>query len=447
MRGLYASVAKELLLLWRDKSALLVLFLMPSALVLITSLVMQRAMEISGDTGAGILLADEDGGQVSQFVRERLRESGFGDIVTTIRGHRADEASVKAATADGAFQIGLVIPKGTKAALGERSRWEIARMLSASDHAGVAVPPIPALVVYFDPAVQGNIRTIVTSILDRIALDLDIQTEARALSALLPVAIQRTFTEAMGPYAAYAPKGLLKGLALSPAWAGAPVLGVQEQPAFNSFLLQKPSSAQQNVPAWALFGMFFIVVPISGSIALERRSGTLARLLVAPASPLGLLAGKLLAYVAVSMVQFTTILVLATTLLPALGVRRLDMGSSPLAIMLIALCASLAAAGFGVFMGTACRTFEQASVLGPLLVVISAALGGIMVPLYIMPKLMQNISVFSPLGWGLRAFQEVLVRGGGVPQSLPWMGGLLAFCAVAIYSAWLVLRHRLKRGT
>ena len=40
----------------------------------------------------------------------------------------------------------------------------------------------------------------------------------------------------------------------------------------------RPSSVQQNVPAWLIFGMFFVVMPMSALFIVERRDGTLARL-------------------------------------------------------------------------------------------------------------------------------------------------------------------------
>jgi len=43
-------------------------------------------------------------------------------------------------------------------------------------------------------------------------------------------------------------------------------------------------------------------------------------------------------------------------------------------------------------------------------IVITAALGGVLVPTYAMPGVMQRISGFSPLNWGLNAYQDVLLR-------------------------------------
>jgi ABC-2 type transport system permease protein len=79
--------------------------------------------------------------------------------------------------------------------------------------------------------------------------------------------------------------------------------------------------------------------------------------------------------------------------------------------MLVALAAALAATGYGIMVGTLARSHEQASMFGAVSIVIAAALGGIMVPTYVMRRYLQAVSAWSPLGWGLAAFQDTLVRG------------------------------------
>ena len=78
-----------------------------------------------------------------------------------------------------------------------------------------------------------------------------------------------------------------------------------------------PNTVQQNIPAWTLFGMFFIVVPLGGSIIRERQDGMLARLLTMPTSYLTIISGKITAYVMICLVQFVLIMALGRLLLPS----------------------------------------------------------------------------------------------------------------------------------
>jgi ABC-2 type transport system permease protein len=166
------------------------------------------------------------------------------------------------------------------------------------------------------------------------------------------------------------------------------------------------------------------------------------RLLTMPQSCLTILAGKIIAYVAICIIQFLLIMVVGRFVLPLLGTPVLDMGSSPAATGLIVVASGLAASGYGILLGTIARTYEQASSFGAVSVVIAAALGGVMVPVYVMPRIMQKISLFSPLSWGLDAFLDVFVRGGGILSVLPDVTLLLLFCLVTTLAAWFNLSRK-----
>ena len=82
---------------------------------------------------------------------------------------------------------------------------------------------------------------------------------------------------------------------------------------------------------------------------------------------------------------------------------------------------------------------------GAVSVVIAAAMGGIMMPLYVMPRLMQQASILSPLNWGLEAFQTLLVRSGTLADIAPQVVALLTLFAANMLAAWYFLHHNRKR--
>jgi ABC-2 type transport system permease protein len=117
-----------------------------------------------------------------------------------------------------------------------------------------------------------------------------------------------------------------------------------------------------------------------------------------------------------------------------------------MALLIIALSATLAATGYGIMLGTLSSTYEQASMFGPISIVIAAAIGGVMVPVYAMPKLMQNLSAFSPLEWGLGAFLDILVRGGDLKTVLPDVISMLLLFAVMMSVSWIFFFARKRNG-
>jgi ABC-2 type transport system permease protein len=142
------------------------------------------------------------------------------------------------------------------------------------------------------------------------------------------------------------------------------------------------------------------------------------------------------------MMQFFLIIAVGRFFLPLLGTPILDIGSSPAALIVIALSAAAAACGYGILLGTMARTYEQASSFGAVSVVIAAALGGIMVPVFAMPPMMQKISLFSPLSWGLNAFLDVFVRDGNLRSVFPDVALLLLFFLVTTLLAWFNLSRK-----
>jgi ABC-2 type transport system permease protein len=75
-------------------------------------------------------------------------------------------------------------------------------------------------------------------------------------------------------------------------------------------------------------------------------------------------------------------------------------------------------------------------------VVIAAALGGLMVPSFLMPRLMRALGRFLPLNWGLDAFLDVFVRNGSIADVLPNVLLLLAFFVVTTMLSVLASMQR-----
>ena len=204
----------------------------------------------------------------------------------------------------------------------------------------------------------------------------------------------------------------------------------------------RPSSVQQSVPGWLVFGMFFVVAAIAGLFVDERSCGALARLRSLGAAPATLLAAKVVPYLIVNGVQAALMLSVGVWLMPALGGDGLSLqGINWSALVLVLLAISAAAVSLALAIACLVSTHAQASTLGPILNVLMAALGGIMVPLFVMPEVMQHIAAYSPMNWGLEALLDVLLRGADVSAVLPRLGRLTGFAALMLAGAYLLFRR------
>jgi len=95
-----------------------------------------------------------------------------------------------------------------------------------------------------------------------------------------------------------------------------------------------------------------------------------------------------------------------------------------------------AATSKDVMIGTIASSHDQAASFGSVSVIILAALGGIWVPVFVMPQIMQQISVFSPLNWALDGFYTILLRNGSFAEILFPAGLLYLFFLVSILIAY-----------
>jgi ABC-2 type transport system permease protein len=203
-----------------------------------------------------------------------------------------------------------------------------------------------------------------------------------------------------------------------------------------------PNAVQHNVPAWAIFAMFFIAIPLSGSIMKEKNEGSVFRLHTMPSSFLLLVNGKIIVYVFVCLIQFLLMLSVGLVFLPMLGLPTLVLGSSYMGIFVLTLATAFAATGYGVMVGTLASTEHQAAIMGSLSILLLSALGGVWVPSYVMPELMRNISAYSPLNWALSGFYKLFLRGAGVGDVLIDALKLLAFFIITMSIASVVNRKK-----
>jgi ABC-2 type transport system permease protein len=434
-----ATLIKEWRILARDRTGLLMLFVMPAVLVVAMTLVQDNVLRRSGGLQVAGVVVDMDGGEVGERLTEALESSEIVSFTSRVDDRIPEPDEAAAWIEEGRFQFLAVIPKGATGAVKERVSGRIDRLMAGQDAEETAGLDSTEVALRFDPTLGHVYRTAVEGAVARAVATVQTAITLQYLGDALDRNLRQRIDAATGGYGPPTEERLVPSLENDALFA--PVVDVVANGAGKEGAERLPTAVQQNVPAWALFGMFFIVVPLSGALIRERREGIWARLMVMPVSKTILILGKLSAYVGVCLVQFVCIVLVGKWLLPLLGTDTFMLGSHKGAIVLVAVCSALAANGFGLMLGVLARTNEQASILGPLYVVIAAALGGIMVPIFAMPKIMQTISRGSPLGWAHEAFMDLLVRDGGVWEIWGHLSLLLLFFLLTLAVSIVALQR------
>jgi ABC-2 type transport system permease protein len=182
-----------------------------------------------------------------------------------------------------------------------------------------------------------------------------------------------------------------------------------------------------------MFAIFFIAISLAGNIIKEREEGSFVRLQTMPC-PSGLyLLSKIITYMGVCLLQLIMIFLMGIYLFPVLGLPALVIEGNYVLLLVMGACSAMAAIGYGIAIGKIATTHQQAAIFASVSVVILAAIGGVWIPVFVMPRPMQLLSKVSPLNWGLEGFYDLFFRNGSFVSILPECVFSLVFFAICIF--------------
>ena len=385
-----ALMKKELLALSRDVHGLAALFLMPMLFIIVMSLALKDVYNPPLQTLAYVV-DDRDASELSQALVRAW---------TTHHGEpRPLDANWRDAVRSGRLGYALVIEPGLAAGI-----------LSArpeNEKATVRLVADPAI----DPAALAAYQAELVMI----------ATELRGQALLAPLrALNPAVPAALSAQPLVAAERLAQGV--------------------------RPTSVQQNVPAWLVFGMFFVVASIAGLFVEERQCGALARLAAFGVSRRAMIVSKAIPYLGINALQAALMLAVGVWLVPLLGGDALSLaGIDWGALVLVLAAVSVAAIGLALALAAAVRTHAQAATIGPVVNVLMAAIGGVMVPTFVMPDFMRAVAGYSPMNWGLEGVLAVLLRSGGAGEVALPVAKLAGFGLAMLIVAAILFHRRTTR--
>ncbi|HYQ90013.1 MAG TPA: ABC transporter permease [Candidatus Binatia bacterium] len=179
-------------------------------------------------------------------------------------------------------------------------------------------------------------------------------------------------------------------------------------------------------------GVMFLLFSASaagGAILDESESGTLDRILSSRVTMTKLLLGKLLYAALLGFTQLTVMFLWGALAFHVELFRHLG------GFVIMAGVTSLASAGLGLTLAASCKTRAQLGSLTTLVVLVMSALGGSMVPRFMMPELLQKIGYVTFNAWAIEGFTKIFWREEPVthiwPQVLVLLAAAVLFFAIA----------------
>jgi ABC-type Na+ efflux pump permease subunit len=199
------------------------------------------------------------------------------------------------------------------------------------------------------------------------------------------------------------------------------------------------------VPAYTVMFAFFLVLNVGWVFVAERRQGTLKRMRAAPVTRGQVLLGKLIPCFLLSLGQGIFLLVAGRLLFGMhWGPEHWSLGEQVALLLPVVFTTSMAAMGLAMLVAAVARTEMQVALYGAVPVLILALIGGCVLPREMMPEEAQKFSQFTPHGWALDAYRELLDAGTNYEPNLAIVarscGVLAAFGIGFLGLAWGFLR-------
>ena len=376
LRMTMAMVRVMALELWRDRGALVMAFLLPPLVFLIFSSVF--AGTSGEDVKVKLAVADAAHTPTSGRLAAALVAS------PELRAQRAGDAeAVRRQVKSGAADVGLVI-RGDPAGPGHP-------LLIIADPSRAVAAPLA----------QARISQVLAGALPDAAFRRTLDQLAPAVGGLTPAQAARAdaVSEALRQTPTATDAGLFEREAVRGAKTGGGVIAYY---------------------AGAVMILFALFSAMQGALGLmeERRSGIADRLLAGVAGMGPVVTGKFVFLVGQGMVQAAAVFATAQLVYGVPALQHFPLW------LITSLAASACAAGLALGLVSVCRTRDQAQMLSTFVILVLAAIGGSMVPRFLMPPWLQTVGWFTPHAWVIDAYQTILSRDGGLAQ---------------VYKAWSVL--------
>ncbi len=399
MFKLWATILKDFRILTRDRVGLAMMFIMPVLLVIVITSVQNSTFEVVNENKIAMLLCNKDKGESGARLAAAIEKMGM------FRLSQADasetEAQIRAGMQSKDAMVALVIPENFSSVLAARAKNIALRSLKGlgleEDSTIPSVPAIDPIILYYHPVLQQSFR----------------QSIEGALQSVLQTEQSRQIVQNL--YFSLHEKQIPDTLEREIISNRIPL---QQVPVSRNGSRNIPNASQHNVPAWTIFAMFFIVISLGGSVVREKLSGSFIRLKTMPTSFLLALVSKQITYIAVTFAQAVVIFSIGIWIFPLMGLPPLDLPNDIGGLILVTLICGWCAASYAICIGVFAETQEQANGFGAASIVILAALGGLLVPSFVMPASLRTIMKISPLHRCLEAYYGLFLEGGKLKDIL-----------------------------
>jgi len=395
---------KDLRIFFKDRDVALQLFLLPLLFIFVYSGAIS-AITSGGqqDTRIQLPVVDLDAGPSAQTLLRELDEAGG------VKVELHDEAEALPLLKEGKLGRVLTIPAGFTAGIAAGQQ-QVLRLVSHPDA---------------DPEKTEAVRLVVQGVVRDMSLEAQILASLQQMADMqadAPAAVREAFSiERLSAQA----RSQFERSQIEPL-----IRLVQKVPGQDVEREKDPDMSQASVPGFAVLFIFLTAQATARSIYDEKKVGSFRRLLAAPIAKLALLAGKILPNFLIALVQMAVILAFGVLGLRLLGMTPVPLGGDPLALLLAIVLIALCSSAFGLVIAALARTESQIGGLSAVVLWSMGMLGGSLIPVFMLDRLLGPVPKVIPHYWANRALTNVMLRGLRLADVTVELAALAAFAAL-----------------
>ncbi len=181
-----------------------------------------------------------------------------------------------------------------------------------------------------------------------------------------------------------------------------------------------------------------VAILLTFSIVREKERGTLEQLMVTPVSPVAVVLGKLLPYLALGFVQLLMILALMTT------VFRVPIHGSVGLLLALSIVYLFALLSLGLLISSWSNTQMEGIQIAQMFLLPSIMLSGYIFPLASLPAPLRVLAKVLPATHFIAMSRGIIIRGAGLSDLWPNVAALLVIAAVLVAGSTRAFRKTIS---
>jgi len=422
MYKLWATIQKDIRVLWRDKVGIALMFVMPIILVIVVTSIQNSTFQLVSKNKLSILIQNLDTGKSSTQMVKTINNIGMFKVSVMDKS----EKNIADAMPRTDAMLGIVIPANFSAKVAAKSKSVSDNAMASFGLAGDSITKktvgdVDPLTLYYNPVLQESLRLSVKGALQSALQMVESRETLRTLyfsinEKPLPEKLENDMLNNRTP--------------------------INEVPVSKDGTKSTPNATQHNVPAWTIFAMFFVIMSLGGSVVKEKVSGSYIRLKTLPTSYHIALISKQVVYLGVTILQAAVIFSIGIWLFPYIGLPALNPPSDLVALILTTIICGWCAVSYAICVGVYSDTQEQSNGFGAVSIVILACVGGLMVPSFAMQGAFKTAADISPMHWCLEAYYTLFLEGGKLKDILNNLIPLLIITLIIQFVTYLGLKRK-----